>query len=111
VELTLVINGLFVPLSIYFGAQALLMFNKMKFGNVLNRLGEQEKHKNRLLYASLFLGSALVLLSIVQGLNNLGDISVPYGCCLFRSYSIFSINYLCVVCVLERYLEEAKLDI
>ncbi len=53
------------------------MFNKMSFGNVLNRLGEMEKHKIRLLYASLFLGSTLVALSIVQGLKYLGNISVP----------------------------------
>ncbi len=95
-ELTLVINGLFALLSIYFGTQALFMFNKMSFGNVLNRLDELEKHKIRLLYASLFLGSTLVSLSIVQGFKYLENISVPYMDVVFFAVtlSLLSITYV-----------------
>ncbi|GBE18781.1 MAG TPA: hypothetical protein ENH13_06230 [Euryarchaeota archaeon] len=75
VELTLLINGLLIFLSIYFGVQALLMFKKMGLGDIFKRLAEQEKHKLRLLYASVFLGSTLIAFSIFQGARYLVGIA------------------------------------
>lgn len=89
------INLLLVILSIIFGSQAVLMFNEKGMGEVLEGLHKMENHKKRLLYASVFLGSTLIALSIVQGARYVSEIQISYIdlAILFVNLSFLGITY------------------
>jgi hypothetical protein len=92
------INGLLALLAVYFGVRAILMFKKTNIGEVVADLNAKEKHKLRLLYSTVFLGSTIVSLSIIQAVN-LSVIQILYSdlallavnlAFLFSAYSWYS---------------------
>jgi hypothetical protein len=63
------INGLLVLFAVYFGLRAVIMFKRTNIGEVVADLNAKEKHKLRLLYSTVFLGSTIVSLSFIQAVN------------------------------------------
>ena len=75
----LILDVLLVILSLYFGINAALMFNTLPMGEVIQGITTQKKHKTRLLYSTVFMGSTLTVLSIVQGIRYLNGIIISYS--------------------------------
>ncbi|MFQ5800518.1 MAG: hypothetical protein ACE5HH_02205 [Candidatus Hydrothermarchaeales archaeon] len=55
------------------------MFKKTSIGEVVNELNTKEKHKLRLLYATVFLGATLITQSIIQGMIYLAGTPISYS--------------------------------
>jgi hypothetical protein len=63
-------------LATFFGAQALIIFKKYSIRQVIDKLNSREKHKHRLFYSTVLLGSTLSALSIIQGGKYLVGINI-----------------------------------
>ncbi len=66
VNIALVVADLLVLFSALFGIQAVLMFSKTNIDNDFVGLKIKEKHKLRLLYSTIFLGTTITLMAIIQ---------------------------------------------